>query len=88
MPNRSVTVDGRNWVVSPSGWITANARDEFGLMFIHGTGDNRIVRVTRYSPVGARTRERSLLELTDVDLQRLFQSSQPSDTSPEANYSK
>ena len=87
MPTRSVTIDGRNWLVFPSGRITQNERDEFGLMFVHGTGSGRTVRVTRYSPVGARSRERSLLELSDADLQRLFESSQPSDTSPEANYS-
>lgn len=87
MPSRSVTIDGKQWLVFPSGWLTQNERDEFGLMFVHGTGGTRTVRVTRYSPVGARSRERSLVELSDTDLQRLFQSSQPSDTSPEANYS-
>jgi hypothetical protein len=44
------------------------------------------VRVTRYSPVGARSRERSLTELSDAELQELFGYSQPSDTSPEADY--
>ncbi len=61
--------------------------DEFGLVFISGTGATREVRVTRYSPVGARSRERSLLELSDADLRQLFGTSQPSDTSPEADYS-
>jgi hypothetical protein len=42
--------------------------------------------VTRYSPVGARSREQSLVELSDADLARLFVHSQPSDTSPEADY--
>ena len=51
-----------------------------------GTGADREVRVTRYSPVGSRSREQSLVELTDADLQRLFGYSQPSDTSPEADY--
>lgn len=86
MPSRSLTIDGRSWLVFPSGRITVNDRDEFGLMFIHGTGDTRTVRVTRYSPVGSRSRERSLLELSDADLLQLFGFSQPSDTSPEANY--
>jgi hypothetical protein len=45
------------------------------------------VRVTRYSPAGSRSRERSLVEMSDADLQRLFGFSQPSDTSPEADYS-
>ena len=87
MPTRSITVDGNTWLVFPSGRVTQNDRDEFGLIFVHGTGSGRRVRVTRYSPVGSRSRERSLLELSDTDLARLFEWSQPSDTSPEANYS-
>ena len=87
MPTRSITVDGKTWVVYPSGRVTQNDRDEFGLIFVHGTGAGRRLRVTRYSPVGSRSRERSLLELSDADLTRLFEWSQPSDTSPEANYS-
>jgi hypothetical protein len=87
MPTRSLTIDGKSWQVFPSGRITQSDRDEFGLMFVHGTGDGRTVRVTRYSPLGARSRERSLIEMTDTDLARLFGYSQPSDTSPEADYS-
>jgi hypothetical protein len=87
MPTRSITVDGQSWLVFPSGRITQNERDEFGLVFVSGTGPSRKVRVTRYSPLGSRSRERSLVELSEVDLQRLFGFSQPSDTSPEANYS-
>jgi hypothetical protein len=86
MPTRTVAVDGTTWIVIPSGRVTQYDRDEFGLMFMHGTGAGRQVRVTRYSPVGSRSREQSLVELTDVDLQRLFATSQPSDTSPEADY--
>jgi hypothetical protein len=56
-------------------------------MFVTGSDDDREVRVTRYSPVGmARSREQALFELTDADLARLFEHSQPSATSPEANY--
>jgi hypothetical protein len=43
--------------------------------------------VTRYSPVGNRSRERSLAEMDDAELTRLFQVSQPGETSPEADYS-
>jgi hypothetical protein len=46
------------------------------------------VRVTRYSPVGSRSRERSLVEMSDAELLRLFGFSQPSDTSPEVDYAK
>jgi hypothetical protein len=87
MPTRSITVDGASWLVFPSGRITQNERDEFALVFVNGTGAGRTVRVTRYSPLGTRSRERSLVEMSDADLLRLFGFSQPSDTSPEANYS-
>ncbi len=87
MPSRTITIGGRNWLVFPSGRVTQYDRDEFGLIFINGTGGDREVRVTRYSPVGTRSRERSLVEMSDADVARLFEASQPSDTSPEADYS-
>lgn len=87
MPTRTITVDGKQWKVFPSGRVTQMDRDEFGLVFIAGAGPVREVRVSRYSPVGARSREQSLVELTDADLARLLQYSQPSVTSPEAGYS-
>jgi hypothetical protein len=86
MPTRSVNIAGRSWNVFPSGRVTQYDRDEFGLLFVsEGTG-KREVRVTRYSPVGVRSRERSLAEMSDAELARLFEFSQPSDTSPEADY--
>jgi hypothetical protein len=87
MPSRVLTIGGKNWLVFPSGRVTQYDRDEFGLIFINGTGIDREVRVSRYSPVGTRSRERSLVEMSEGDLARLFESSQPSDTSPEADYS-
>jgi hypothetical protein len=86
MPTRTVAVDGKTWLVFPSGRVTQYDRDEFALIFVHGTGATREVRVTRYSPIASRSRERSLVELSDADLQRLLATSQPSDTSPEADY--
>ena len=86
MPTRTIDIDGRSWLVFPSGRVTQYDRDEFGLIFIHGVGADREVRVTRYSPMGSRSREQSLIELSDADLQRLFSYSQPSATSPEADY--
>lgn len=86
MPTRTITVDGREWRVVPAGRITQYDRDEFALLFIAGEGPDRVVRVTRYSPQGARSREASLAELTDADLRRLFGYTQPSATSPEAGY--
>ena len=86
MPTRTLSADGKEWRVFPSGYVTQYEHDEFGLLFVHGTGDEREVRVTRYSPVGARSRERALAELSDAQLRELFDQSQPSFTSPEAGY--
>lgn len=88
MPTRTISADGKEWRVFPSGYVTQYEHDEFGLMFIAGTGDDREVRITRYSPLGARSREQSLAELPDSELIRLFRESQPSFTSPEAGYTK
>ena len=89
MPTRSITADGRSWQVFPSGYITQYDQDEFGIMFVSGTGDAREVRVTRYSPVGVRrSREASLMELSDDQLLGLFAQAQPSFTSPEAGYAR
>ena len=88
MPTRSITVDGRSWNVFPSGYVTQYYQDEFALIFISGTGGDREMRVTRYSPQGARSREASLAEMSDARLAELFRASQPSQTSPEAGYSR
>ena len=88
MPARKINVDGQDWTVSPSGYITQYDQDEFGLFFTRGTGDTREVRVTRYSPQGSRSRSQSFAELTDERLVSLFGQSQPSFTSPEAGYTQ
>ena len=86
MPARTIVIDGKSWEVYPSGRITQYDRDEFGLVFVRGSGAEREVRVTRYSPQGTRSREQSLAELTEAELRQLFDYSQPSFTSPEAGY--
>jgi hypothetical protein len=86
MPTRTVTHDGRTWSVMPSGRVTQYDRDEFALLFSSGTGADREVRVSRYSPQGVRSREQALIELSDADLARLLSESQPSEMSPEAGY--
>ena len=86
MPSRTVSLDGRTWTVLPSGRVTQYDRDEFALLFIAGTGDDREVRVTRYSPHASRSREQALVEMSDADLARLFQQSAPGEMSPEAGY--
>jgi hypothetical protein len=86
MPTRTVNIGGRNWQVFPSGRVTQYDRDEFAILFVTERGGKREVRVTRYSPAGARSRERSLAEMSESELARLFETSQPGETSPEADY--
>ncbi|MEP6508231.1 MAG: hypothetical protein ABJC63_08390 [Gemmatimonadales bacterium] len=88
MPARKINVDGSEWQVTPSGYITQYDQDEFGLFFTRGTGESREVRVTRYSPQGSRSRSQSFAELSDERLASLFEQSQPSFTSPEAGYTR
>ena len=88
MPARALEVSGQKWDVYPSGYLTPYIQDEYGLLFSREVGGKREVRVTRYSPQGTRSRERSFLELSDAQLRELFEQSQPSFTSPEAGYEK
>jgi hypothetical protein len=89
MPARRIRIDGREWQVFPSGFLTQYVGDEFGLIFVHAQGAEREVRVTRYSPVGSAhgtAREASLALMNDSELEALFRMSQPSARSPEAGY--
>ncbi len=86
MGRRTITVAGETWEVYPSGHPTAYGRDEFGLIFQAGTGTERRRRFTRYSPVGHRSREASLAELSARQLTDLFHVSQPAWTAPESAY--
>ena len=87
MPTRILNIGGKSWRVFPSGRVTQYDRDEFALLFVADSVEGkREIRVTRYSPTASRAREHALAEMTDAELQRLFEYSQPSDTSPEAGY--
>jgi hypothetical protein len=86
MARRTIVIDGEAWYVYPSGRVTAYERDEFGLVFEKGTGADRIRRVTRFSPTGARRWDVALTELSDARLQQYFSESQPASTSPEISY--
>ncbi len=88
MPSRTLSIDGADWQVSPSGFVTQYDGDEFALVFARGSGEAREVRVTRFSPTGTRSRDQALAEMGDVELRVLFGTSQASDTSPEAGYAK
>ncbi|HEY9450307.1 MAG TPA: hypothetical protein VIQ60_11200, partial [Gemmatimonadaceae bacterium] len=72
MPYRTITVAGRQWSVMPAGRVTQYNRDEFALFFVTGQGEDRELRVTRYSPQGSRWRDQSLAELSEEDLVRLL----------------
>ncbi|MCX5767374.1 MAG: hypothetical protein NTZ43_09155 [Gemmatimonadetes bacterium] len=86
MPSRMIEIDGARWQVYPSGYVTQYDGDEFGLIFVTGTGDERTVRVTRYSPRGERGRDAALAGLSDAEVRALFATSQSSERSPEAGY--
>jgi hypothetical protein len=89
MPARVIVIDGRQWQVYPSGFLTQSVGDEFGLIFVSGQGAAREVRVTRYAPgasVASTAREQSLGLMDERTLAELFRTSQPSDRSPEAGY--
>jgi hypothetical protein len=86
VPTRRIAIDGREWQVYPSGFLTQYVGDEFGLIFVTGDGANREVRVTRYSPAGVRAREQALAELSDDQLREYFGMSQSGARSPEAGY--
>lgn len=85
---RPILVDGERWEVYPSGRFTLYDRDEFGLVFEKGTGRDRVRRVTRYSPLGARRPDKALSELSDQQLHVLFGTSQPAWTSPHTGYAQ
>jgi hypothetical protein len=86
MPARQLHIDGRTWRVYPGGFLTQSVADEFSLLFVSGAGDAREVRLTRFSPVGTRSREQAVAELDEHALRRLFLMSQASARSPEAGY--
>ena len=86
MPRRIIAADGEQWEVTVSGRITQYVKDEFGLIFTRGVGPDRERRVARYSPLGAKSRELSLSQLSDQELSNLLGHSQPSWTAPETGY--
>ena len=88
MPRRIIEADGEQWEVTVSGRTTQYVKDEFGVVFTRGVGPDREQRVTRYSPLGAKSRELSLSQLSDAELTDLLAHSQPSWTAPETGYQR
>ncbi len=89
MIERRLTVDGATWTVSLAGRFTVYERDEFPIVFERmGEGGARERRVARFSPLGAKSRDAALAELSDAELAALLGSAQPGWTSPELNYDR
>ncbi len=86
MARRTIVVQGETWEVYPSGRVTTYPRDEFGLVFQQGTGVACRRRFTRYAPLGSRSPDAALAELSERQLVELFHASQPAWTAPEAAY--
>jgi hypothetical protein len=86
MARRIIAADGEQWEVTMSGRVTQYVKDEFGLVFTRGIGPDREQRVARYSPLGAKSRELSLSQLSEQELRELLTQSQPSWTAPETGY--
>lgn len=86
MPRRIIEADGQQWEVAVSGRTTQYVKDEFGVIFTRGVGPDREQRVARYSPLGPKSRELSLSQLSDAELRDLLAHSQPSWTAPEMGY--
>lgn len=89
MIERRITVDGAAWTASIIGRVTVYERDEFSLLFERKDEQGRrLRRVSRFSPLGTRSRAQALAELGEAELATLFQQSQPDFTSPELNYAR
>lgn len=86
MARGTIVVNGETWMVFPSGRVTVYDRDQFGLVFQQGTGPERRRRFTRFAPVGNRSPDAALAELSDRELVELFHQSQPAWTAPESAY--
>lgn len=86
MARRRFTLDGETWEAQPSGRVTVYGRDQIGVMFQLGTGPERRRRFTRFTPVGSRAPDAAIAELSETQLIRLFHTSQPAWTAPEASY--
>lgn len=86
MARRRITVDGAQWEVLPTGRVTVYGKDQFGIVFQLGTGPQRKRRFTRFAPVGSRSLDAAVAELSDQRLATLFEQSQPAWTAPEGAY--
>lgn len=86
MARRIIEVNGERWSVSPAGRTTQYEKDEFAIRFARLPAGATPERIARYSPLGSKSRETSLAQLTDAELIALLNVSQPSWTSSELGY--
>ena len=86
MSRRFIDRGAERWEVAASGYRTQSTKDEFGLVFTRIAGGEPETRLSRYSPLGAKSRELSLAQLSDAELQALLARSQPSWTAPATRY--
>lgn len=87
MARRIIEIEGAQWSVAVSGRLTQYTRDEHSLVFSR-VGNRRERRLSRFSPLGSKSRELSLAQLSDADLARFFAQSQPAKTAPELGYQR
>ena len=89
MIERQITIDGDTWAAALAGRVTVYDKDEFSVVFTrrdeHG---KKLQRVSRFSPLGTRSRAAALTELSEAELEVLFRQSQPDWTSPELGYAR
>lgn len=89
MIERAIEIDGRRWTATLAGRWTVYERDEFPVVFESRLPQGGVERrVSRFSPLGARSRQQALAELSDAELMTLFRQSQPAWTSPELGYAR
>ena len=89
MIERQITVDGQTWKAAIVGRVTVYERDEFSVVFSRrDEHDKKHQRVSRFSPLGTRSRSAALGELSEDELVTLFRQSQPDWTSPELGYAR
>jgi len=88
MTRRTIVVDSEIWKVYPTGRITVYGKDEFWVAVRARDRPRAQAPLTRYSPLGSKSTDVSLAELTERQLLDLFHQSQPAWTSPEGGYGR
>lgn len=89
MIERTISADGATWAACIAGRVTLYDKDELSVVFARKDEHGKTLRrVSRFSPLGTRSRSAALAELTEAELVALFRQSQTDWTSPELNYAR